>query len=383
MLRIGLTGGGSGGHIFPLLAVAEELKKVADAKQVALDMRYFGNAPLYKEDITTHGVVYIPVLSSKLRRYWAFQNFVDVFKFGLSIMQLLWKLFWFMPDVIFSKGGPGAFPVVLVGWWYRIPVILHESDSMPGLTNQLSARFARQAFLGFASAADYFKNIAVEVVGNPVRSSLFNRVAYLQERGSDIQKVARVGFGLDENTPTLFIYAGSQGAERLNAFILENIEILLQKFQIIHHVGENNITQYTEEFRFASAQWNEAKKKRYVYKGFFKEDIVDAYCAADILVARAGAGSIFEIAAFGKPSILIPLPDSAHNHQIENAHLYSQTGAALVIQEQNLLSALVLQELEKLSQDSELRARMGVAAQTFYKPDAAKTIARYLLLYAR
>ena len=140
-LRVLFTGGGTGGHIFPLISVAEELEKQAGNYGVLVDFRYFGADYQYAEAIVGSGMDFVPIITSKWRRYWSLMNFIDIFKFGLSIIQLLWKIFWFMPDAVFSKGGPGSLAVVLVSRFYFIPVVIHESDSVPGLTNKISGFF--------------------------------------------------------------------------------------------------------------------------------------------------------------------------------------------------------------------------------------------------
>ena len=243
-LRILLTGGGTGGHIYPLIAVANEITKQANQFGINLDMRYFGSEREYAETIVENNIDFVPIISSKLRRYWSPLNLIDIPKFFLSIIQLLWKIFWFMPDIIFSKGGPGALASVLVGRFYRIPVIIHESDSIPGLTNKISGSHAIKIFLAFASAAEYFKNQnIIEVVGNPVRESLFSQALPLST-DEENRSSAKKGFGLNTDEPIILIIGGSQGAERFNNFILENLEILIKDFQVLHQVGPRNYEGY-------------------------------------------------------------------------------------------------------------------------------------------
>lgn len=387
-LRILLTGGGTGGHIFPLIAVAQELKKQAGEMRLPLDMRYFGGAYDYARMIVDNDIGFTPILSSKIRRYWSPLNLIDIPKFFLSLIQLLWKIFWFMPDVIFSKGGPGSLAAALVSRFYLIPVVIHESDSIPGLANKISGRLSKKIFLAFASAEKHFKNEKTEVVGNPVRESLFEQAADIGASvragaAENEQSQARKGFGLNLNEPAVLILGGSQGAERLNNFVLENLEVFLKDFQILHQTGKRNYDAYKKEFEFITKDWSEMVKNRYYFKPFFDKDMADALIASDIVISRAGAGTIFELAAFGKPAVLIPLPESANNHQKENARIYSQSGAAIVIQQENLLANLVAEELKKALQDKALLQKMGDAARSFYKPDSAAIIAKHLLTYMK
>ena len=380
-LRILLTGGGTGGHIYPLIAVAEEIKKQSEELGLSVDMRYFGGAYEYAQEIVDRDIEFVPVISSKLRRYFSLLNIIDGFKFIFSLFQLLWKIFWFMPDVVFSKGGPGALAVILISRFYLIPVIVHESDSIPGLTNKISGSFAKKIFLSFSLAADYFKNKDVEVIGNPVRESLFSQVESLKKAGEDAFIQARKGFGLNAAEPVILVLGGSQGAEPLNEFLLENLEDLLMDYQVMHQVGKRNFDEYKKDFEIVSKEWTETEKNRYLFRPFFGKDLSDVLIASDIVVARAGAGTIFEIAAFGKPSLLIPLPDAANDHQNENARFYGNTGAAIVFKQENLLGHLFIKELKQLLENKDRLAKMSEAARVFYRPDAARIIAKHLLSY--
>ncbi len=381
-LRIVLTGGGSGGHIFPLIAVANELQQQAANFDISLDIRYFGSDRQYAEELVKNNIAYIPILTSKWRRYWSFLNLADLIKFPFSMLQVFWKLFWFMPDVIFSKGGPGALPVIWASRFYFIPIVIHESDTVPGLTNRIAGKYAKKIFLSFATAEGYFKKKTnIEVVGNPVRESLFTQITALNASGEEGKKQARKEFGFNPEESVILILGGSQGAEKINNFVLENLEILIRSFQVIHQVGELNFSTYKKEYEFMARDWSEIEKNRYQYRPFFSGNLADAIVAADIVISRAGAGSIFELAAFGKPSILIPLSESANDHQRQNAYLYAQTGAALVIQEENLLGNLMVIELEKLMKEPMLLQQMSDAAKSFYRPEAASIIAKYLLTY--
>ncbi len=382
-LNVVLTGGGTGGHIYPLLAVAQELKKKAGEEGIVLDMRYFGAAVAYAQDIVDNDIEFVPILSSKLRRYWSVLNLIDGVKFLLSIPQLLWKLFWFMPDVVLSKGGPGALPVVLVARWYRIPVLVHESDSIPGLTNVLSGRRAEKVFLAFESAAAYFAKTKVEVVGNPVRPSLLAAKESLGEDPAAAREAARKGFGLADGEPLVAVLGGSQGAEKLNDFVLENLEDLLDEFQIIHQTGPLNYDSYKKQFDFTTKDWGDMEKNRYVFRPFFGKELADVLVAADLVISRAGSGLLFELAAFGKPSVIVPFEHSARDHQRENAIAYEKAGACVIVTEENLLVGLLTDTVKRVLGDQQRYATMSQAAQAFYRPDAAYTIAVTLSQYAR
>lgn len=378
-LKMLLTGGGTGGHIFPLIAVAQELKKQAGQLNIPLDMRYFGPAREYAQEMVDNNIEFVPIISSKLRRYWSLSNLIDIPKFILSLAQLLWKVFWFMPDVIFSKGGPGALAAVLIGKFYFIPVVIHESDSIPGLTNKISGFLAKKIFLAFSSAADYFKNKDIEIVGNPVRASLLTQAEPFGKENKKIQILKGFGFNPDEKT--ILVLGGSQGAEKLNNFVMEGLEPLLQQFQILHQIGARNYDNYKKEYDFLTKDWSDQEKNRYYFRAFFDKDFADALIASDLVLARAGSGTIFELAAFGKASILVPLSNSAGDHQKENARIYSESGATMIIHEENILTNLIINEIEKMLQNKELLQKMEAAARSFYRPDSAALIAKHLLTY--
>jgi len=354
MKKIVLTGGGTGGHIFPLLAVAEELQKNGGG-----ELFYIGpNHPLNAE-FAKRGIKILPIASSKFRRYFDWENFTDIFKFFWSILQSIAHIFYLQPSLVFSKGGPGALPVVLAAKCFFIPVVIHDSDAVPGFTNRISAVFAEKIFLAFAAAAKYFPKNKTEVVGNPIRSELVEKATNPQH--SNILK--NVGM-------SILILGGSQGATRINSFISTNLKELLKFGKVIHQTGENN----------SGAIINYSATKNYRPVAFLNAaELGQALSETALVISRSGAAAIFEIAAFGKPSILIPIEESASNHQKANAYEYAATGAAIVVEENNLNWPTMKTEIEKIMKDKKRARTMCVAAKNFAKPDAASTIAEKLL----
>jgi len=382
-IRILLVGGGSGGHIYPLIAVAQKLKNfTASSTQFKLDLRYFGDAAGYENLLTGNGVVCSHVISSKLRRYFSIQNIFDFFKFFIAFSQSLWKVFWFMPDVVFSKGGPGSLPILFACKFFAIPITIHESDSVPGLTNLISGKISKKIFLSFTSAKKYFSNKDTQVVGNPIRSELLigqdGLAAALNEED---MIAAKKQFGLDPKLPVLLILGGSQGAVVMNDFVIKNIEFLTKKFQVLHQIGDGNFEEYKADYEFLSKTLDDSVKNNYKFFSYFDDNLKNAYIAADLVLARAGAGTIFELAYFGKPSVLIPLPESAGDHQALNASEYGAFGAALDIQQENFLSHLVLVQLEGLISDPVKLKSMSKLASAFYKQYSSENIAAYLLSF--
>ena len=382
-IRILLVGGGSGGHIYPLIAIAQKLNYfIGSTVNFKLDLRYFGDAGNYKDLMVANNIKYSHIVSSKLRRYFTLKNILDFLKFFAALFQSLFKVFAFMPDVVFSKGGPGSLPILFVCKLFAVPIVIHESDSVPGLSNLISAKISKKIFLSFDSAKKFFGGRDVQVVGNPVRSDLLinnSSVALPQE--DEARNKAKKIFGFTSNKPVLLIIGGSLGAVIINDFVLKNIEALTDKFQILHQVGSNNFNEYKRDYEFLSKTLPESTRNAYNFFAYFGENLKDAYIASDLVLARAGAGTIFELAYFGKPSILVPLPESAGDHQALNSAEFEETGASVDIQQENFLSHLVLIQLESLVSNPEKMKLMSKAAFHFYKPFSAEIIATYLLSF--
>jgi len=359
--RILLTGGGSGGHVSPLLAVAEELKRLAGSE---IKLFYIGPRDNWNEEFENVEIKVYKIAGAKLRRYFDPRNLIDIPKFFIGFFQALFRLYFLMPDVVFSKGGTGALPVVLAARFYFIPVVIHDSDSIPGLVNRVSSRFAKKIFIAFRTAANYFPGKEVELLGNPIRTSLIvNRPPSTE--------VAKTRIGLKPEEPLVVFLGGSQGAVPINDFVFNNFEKLISFTRIFHQVGTINLNE-AERLR----NMNE----RYRYGGIIDAEQMKAVlAAADVVVSRAGSAAIFEIASFGKPSILIPLPEAASDHQRLNAYEYARNGAAIVIEQNNLSLGIIKLEIEKILNNPAVREEMSRAAQGFAKPEAAEAIAKRIL----
>ena len=369
-MRILLTGGGTGGHITPLIAVAQELKKFSREKNLPNpELLFLGPDSFSKELLAKENIKMKTILAGKLRRYFSLLNFLDIFKFPVGLIQALWHVFVFMPDIVFAKGGFGSVPVVMASRLFRIPVLLHESDIIPGLANRFLSRFAKKIAVSFSSALNYFPSAKTALIGSPIRNDIIG--------GSAEQ--ARQIYGLTGGKPIIFIFNGSQGAQPINEKILQILPQLLQKYELIWQTGTSNFNQVAKETK----QANGSILSNCHLAGFMDENqIAAAFAAASLVIARAGSSTIFEIAACGKPSVLIPLPTSASGHQRENAFEYAKTGAAVVIEQTNLTPNLFLNEISQLINNPELLAKMSACAKSFAKPDASRQIAEEILKLA-
>lgn len=374
MIRVVLTGGGTGGHIYPLLSIAKALREKVKGTDIKLELIYIGvagdYAPLFEEE----GIRVKEISGGKLRRYVSLQNIIDIPKFFWGILQSWILLYRYMPDAIFSKGGTGSLPVVLMGCFYRIPIMIHESDTVPGLNNIIASKFASRVAVSFESALTYFHPQKGVHTGNPLKKGL--------PAATSDQKAAKQALGFDSEKPLLLVLGGSQGSERVNNLILSVIPSLTKKIQILHQTGTRNFLEVSKLSKVAlmeaPVEINNVPLK-YEARAYLKEEISTAYVAADIILSRAGSNSIFEIAAHGKPAILIPLHESANDHQRKNAYAFGETGAAIVMEEQNLLPQIFLTQLFSIMDNTEKKIAMGKASALFFKPNASETIAEEML----
>jgi len=376
MKKVIFTGGGSGGHIFPIVAIARELRKIATMTEIY----YLG--PKENLDISIlkkEGLKVKIIRAGKVRRYITFtsipQNIFDLsFKTPSGFLQSYFFLLHNKPLFVFSKGGYGSLPVVYAAHFLKIPIFLHESDAIIGKANEISARFASRIFISFPLKDGFLAknpeiNDKIVLVGNPIRESILN--------GNKERAMRK--FNLTFNKPVILILGGSQGAQRIRAIILEVLSSLLKNFEVIHQCGNKNISEIKS---IAQVIIEKELLKYYHPFGFLnEEDLADAYQAAHLIVSRAGSGSIFEIAAVGKPSILIPLKESAQDHQRINASIYQKAGATLVIDEANFTPHFFLEKLHYLFSNPETMKIMAKKAQAFAKVDAAQKIARFLKQY--
>lgn len=364
--RVVLSGGVSGGHTYPLIAVARVLRK---RYPQGIELLFLGGGGVFEQTaMEAEGIPMRRILYGKMRRYFSFLNYLDFFKLPLGILQALWYLLLFMPDVVFSKGGAASVPVVLAARFYRIPVLIHDSDSVAGRANAWLGKWVQKVAIAYPSAAQYFPSGKTALTGNPVREEIL----------SGSKERARERFGLDPQKKTLVLFGGSQGAHGLNNALLRVLPLLLTRgVQIIHQTGSNHLKGV---LALAAELGVPTESGSYHPIDFLSAgEIGDTLAVADIVVSRAGAGSIAEIAACRKALVLVPLPSAANDEQRKNAYDIAEIGGALVLEEANLGEHLFLENLENLLNNDDLRAEMGERLHVFYHPDAAERIADGLI----
>ncbi len=364
--RIVLVGGGSGGHFYPVIAVAERLNDYK-AQGTDLELYYMGPEPYSQDDLDANNITFVSIPTGKRRKYFSVLNFFDLFKVFFGLFFAVWKLYKIYPDVVFSKGGYTSVPVVLAAWFLRIPIMVHESDTKAGSANKLGGKFARYIAIAFDDAAKDFPVTKTALVGIPMRK------AFLDEVQDPIQQLQ-----LPTEKPLIFVTGGSIGAQKINSLIMESLDDLLPNYTILHQTGEKN----EETVRLTSSQLitDTSLLARYFVKGSLNATEMNlAQSAASIIVSRAGTGTIFEIAHKGKPSIVIPIPEDVSHDQRTNAYAYARSGAASVLEEANLTDGLLTSEITRIMGDQETYKAMSSAAKAFAGDDAAATIAKTLI----
>lgn len=371
-MRILFTGGGTAGHIFPIIAIAREIRK--NYPNDKIELFYIGPDDEFRNLLSNEGIIVKTILAGKIRRFITPQsillNFIDIFfKFPISFLQAFFYIFIFSPDLIFSKGGYGSFPVVFNGWLYLTPIFLHESDAIPGLANRLASNFCIEIFISFPMEKMKFPVKKMISIGNPIRKEILNGE----------KEKAKEYFGLSFEKPIILILGGSQGSQRINDKVLTVLPELLENFEVIHQTGSKNFKQIQNEAKITVSP--NFLKYYHISPFLSEEELKHAFAVTDLVCSRAGAGSIFEISAVGKPSILIPLPESAQNHQVRNAYAYAKSGACLVIEETNLTPNFFIERIKYLFSQPEKLEKMSECAKAFSKPNAAEIIAKYIIDY--
>jgi UDP-N-acetylglucosamine--N-acetylmuramyl-(pentapeptide) pyrophosphoryl-undecaprenol N-acetylglucosamine transferase len=367
-MKIVLTGGGTGGHFYPLIAVAQEINKIADQEKIAhMKMYFFSDAPYDSEILFENRIVYTEIPAGKLRIYFSVQNFIDIFKTIHGIIIAIWKLFKIFPDVVFAKGAYASFPTLFAARLLGIPIIIHESDSAPGRVTKWAGKFARYVALSYAESSSFFPKEKIALVGQPVRKELTR----------PIKDGAHEFLQLEKNIPVIFIIGGSLGAQVINDAVLAALPQMVEKFQIVHQTGKANYDEIITHSKVLLDNNDYAGR----YKPFpFLNPLAIRMAAgvANIIITRAGS-MLFEIASWEIPAIVIPITKTNLDHQRKNAYNYARVGGGIVIEEKNLTPNILINEIERIVGDLNLQNKMKASARDFYKPDAAEKIAQKII----
>jgi len=344
-----ITGGGTGGHIFPNVAVVGELQRRGCEGILWVGDRR-GKEEGYAKRL---GIVYRGILTGKLRRYFSLKNIIDVFRVCAGVFQSFFLLLRFRPDVVFSKGGFVAVPPVCAARLLRIPVITHESDILPGLATRIIAMSARVVCVSWKKTEMFFPDKNVVLTGNPLRDVITS--------GQRARGVRFLGF--EESLPTVLVIGGSLGASSLNEATWEMRDRFDLPFNLVHQCGEGK--------RRVGAG-DDARYRQYE---FIRQEMGDVLAAADIVVSRSGAGALFEIGYMKKPSVLVPLPKSkSRGEQMHNARYFEEYGAAVVLEDETLSGEVLFTTIRTILGDPSLMEEMGQSAASLCTKNAAKRI---------
>lgn len=359
--RFVVTGGGTGGHIMPLLAVAEALKA-----EYLVDLLYIGSRGGREERLAkANDIKFKGIFTGKWRRYYTFssivENLIDIVKLKIGFFQALFILLGFRPRAILAKGGYVSLPVVIAGWILRIPILAHESDAVMGVTNKISRRMVKRVATGFP--VEYYlreDRDALIYTGVPVQKEFYkNKPA----------ETDYTYFHFNKRLPVLLITGGIQGANRINEAAKQILPKVLEHWQVVHLAGDKDYP--------AMAQCKEELKEhqeRYALFPVLGNERVGALRMADVVVSRASATTLAEIALMGKATILIPLATAAGNHQVKNAEIWEKAGAALVIQEEQLTGEKLYERIESLRESKDKRSGLEKETAKQARPEAARMV---------
>ena len=370
-MKIILTGGDSGGHFYPLIAVAEKINEFVEKEKLLKPQIYFlSNSPYDKKLLFDNEIIFKKVSAGKLRRYFSVLNFFGLFKTGWGFIKSFFLVFNIFPDVVFSNGGNISFPVLLSAKILRIPVVIHISDSVPGRTNAWASKFAKKVSLAFPEASEQLttKKERIAVLGNPIRKEL---IKTLSEGAAEF-------LDLSKSLPTILILGGSSGSQVINERVVDILSELVKEYQIIHQIGKKSFEKVKGRARVVLEK-SEYKDR---YKPFpYLSSLAMKMSAgiSDLIISRAGAGSISEIAMWGLPSIIIPIPEDVSSDQRKNAFTFARIGATVVVEQSNLTSSIFLSEITKLMGDEGKRKELAENAKKFAKVDSAEKIARGII----
>lgn len=349
-----LTGGGTAGHVMPNLALAPFLLNAG------YELAYVGSRGIEEELAKKAGIRFFRVQSGKLRRYFSFENLIDVFRLCAGILQSLGLMFRLRPACVFSKGGFVAVPVSIAAWIAGVPVISHESDVSPGLANRIISRFARMNVYAFPETSRYLASRKSRCVGIPVRAEIF---AGDKSRGLQICGWSNVG--PDAHMPVILVMGGSQGAKFINDIIVESLPRLLEFCRVIHLTGRGKMESGT------TSTLDAGMASRYRAFEFLNAELPDVLAASDLAFCRSGANSIFEMLALKKPMILVPLEKGSRGDQILNAESFKRQGWAEVVREGDLTPDTLVTAIQNAVQELDgLKARLESGFDRQSSPNA-------------
>ena len=350
-MRVLIAGGGTGGHLFPGIALAEEVA----TRHPRNDVVFVGtNRGLEARVVPAAGFTFEAITSRGIKGMGLKNLLLGLLTVPLSLFESWRILRRYQPDVVVGVGGYSSGPVVMAAWLMRVPTAVQEQNALPGLTNRILGHFVKSVFLAFEEAVAFFPQNKVFVIGNPIRRKLMEN--FLRSK-------------IKHDRFSVLVFGGSLGARGINSRMegaLEHLGDLKDQLHFVHQTGKNDVEQL---------------KAAYASKGFeaevveFIDDMSEAYARSELVICRAGATTIAELTVCKKASILIPFPFATDDHQAVNARALVDSGAALMFRESELDGARLAAELRALAKDPERLKKMEKAAGLLGRPEAAKELA--------
>lgn len=369
-MRLAIAGGGTGGHVLPALAVVDELRR----RDALGEVIWIGSQEgVERQSAETAGIRFVAIPTGKLRRYLSPRNLTDAARIPLGVLAARRALAAFNPDVVLSTGGFVSVPTVLAARGLA-PALTHEQTAIIGLANRINARFAETLAISHEQTQSQARQIhrRVVITGNPIRVGLTH--------GSRDRGLAYLGF--TPALPVVYVTGGARGASPINQRIAALLPRLLEHTQILHQTGPASANADGADLSSRRDALPESLRQRYRIVEFVRDELPDVYAAADLVVGRAGAGTIAEIAYVGLPAILIPLPGAGGDEQTLNANVLGAAGVAVVLSQADATPERLYAEILTLLDDPNRCALMTSAAQTVARPDAAARLADELLSLA-
>lgn len=361
-MKIVITGAG-GGHFYPLIAVIGRLRKeVFLQKIIQPDVYFLSDKPYNEKALFALQIKYIEIPAGKLRLYFSTEIFTDFFKTIWGCILAVIKLYSLYPDIVFAKGGYASAPTILAARILSIPIVVHESDTIPGRTTRWAGKFASRVAISYAEASPFYPKEITALTGQPIRDELLPPENYERKY-------------TEKDRPVILILGGSQGSQKLNDAVVSVLPDLLNKYDVVHQVGTDNLAGVRE---ITKSVLNDHKfKDHYFMDGFLDTGVF--YPKVDMVITRAGS-AMFEVALWQIPMLVIPIPENISRDQRSNAYAMAGRGVASVLEESNVGSAILLAEIDRILSDKINYVKMSKAGKQFESSrTAANTIARELI----
>ena len=366
-IRLAIAGGGTGGHVLPAIAVVEELRRCDAISELVWIGSHEG---VERGAASAAGIPFVAIPTGKFRRYLSLRNAVDAARIPLGVAAARRALTHFRPDVVLSTGGFVSVPTVIASRGIA-PVLTHEQTAILGLATRINARFAEVLAVSFPRVSDDAKALhrRVIVTGNPVRSGLRD--------GNRVRGLSYMGF--DTALPVVYVTGGARGASPLNERVAAMIPDILHHAQVLHQTGPVSANQDSARLATLRGQLPRELQNRYKIVEFVRDELPDVYAATDLVVGRAGAGTVAELSFVGLPAILVPLPGAGGDEQTQNAQVLADIGAAVVVPQHVATPDRLLTQIVALLEDPLQLASMAKASRSVSSPNAASLLADALM----